>query len=627
VTGADLEGNGSRKVYFFPATGRVLVRGIQRADQRTLAEIEASYGERLARLPAGGPDGNLRYRSGLAIMMLPNLGACLRALIVLACALAAPLAGAAQMLPPMKLLVVSDGNYPPFLFRGEDGKLKGILKDRWDLWSRATGVPVDLQGMEWTAAQQKVRDGEADVIDAFTFTEARAQQYEFAHAHSTVEARLFFHSSLGGIHELEGLRGVAVGAKAGSACAEWLRGHGVQWLRTYADVRQLIDAAAGGEVRLFCADSPVARYLLVEMGLHDQFHESQPLYTASFDWAVRGGRGDLRDFVQAGFERIPRAELDAIEGRWIGSPLRSPTARRYLVGGAIAIVLALAIVIALAARNRLLQRRAAELSDHDPITGLSNRTGIHERPFRGIARRRRPATLRGAALRQHRPLQDRERRLRPALGDRMLQVVGTRIAECVERVGLAGRMGADEFAVVLDGLGHPAEGSERRAPASSTRCNARTTSTAAASTPRRASASRATPATACTRRRSSRRPASRSPRRSATAATGCRSSSPRCRPRPRGACISRPTCGGAGAARVRAALPAALRRRLRGPWSGFEALLRWDHPGQGMIPPGEFIPILEETGEIAAVGEWVLRSVCEQIRAWELARLSRCRSR
>jgi chemotaxis protein CheD len=54
VTGADLEGNGSRKVYFFPATGRALVRGIRRADQRTLAEIEASYGERLARLPAGG---------------------------------------------------------------------------------------------------------------------------------------------------------------------------------------------------------------------------------------------------------------------------------------------------------------------------------------------------------------------------------------------------------------------------------------------------------------------------------------------------------------------------------------------------------------------------------------------
>jgi chemotaxis protein CheD len=54
VVGSDLEGSGSRKVYFFPATGRVLVRGIQRSENRSVAEHEARYGERIARLPAGG---------------------------------------------------------------------------------------------------------------------------------------------------------------------------------------------------------------------------------------------------------------------------------------------------------------------------------------------------------------------------------------------------------------------------------------------------------------------------------------------------------------------------------------------------------------------------------------------
>ena len=54
VVGSDLEGNGSRKVFFFPATGRVLVRGIQRAEDGSLAEREARYGERLARLPVAG---------------------------------------------------------------------------------------------------------------------------------------------------------------------------------------------------------------------------------------------------------------------------------------------------------------------------------------------------------------------------------------------------------------------------------------------------------------------------------------------------------------------------------------------------------------------------------------------
>jgi diguanylate cyclase (GGDEF)-like protein/PAS domain S-box-containing protein len=51
--------------------------------------------------------------------------------------------------------------------------------------------------------------------------------------------------------------------------------------------------------------------------------------------------------------------------------------------------------------------------------------------------------------------------------------------------------------------------------------------------------------------------------------------------------------------------------------SGFEALLRWQDPQQGLVSPGEFIPILEDTGLIIPVGEWVLQTVCEQIKAWQ----------
>ena len=49
---------------------------------------------------------------------------------------------------------------------------------------------------------------------------------------------------------------------------------------------------------------------------------------------------------------------------------------------------------------------------------------------------------------------------------------------------------------------------------------------------------------------------------------------------------------------------------------GAEALVRWNHPQKGFISPGEFIPIMEDSGWIIPVGDWILSTSCKQAKIW-----------
>ena len=58
-------------------------------------------------------------------------------------------------------------------------------------------------------------------------------------------------------------------------------------------------------------------------------------------------------------------------------------------------------------------------------------------------------------------------------------------------------------------------------------------------------------------------------------------------------------------------------RHRDGKITGFEALVRWQHPLRGLVMPGEFIPVAEDSGSIAKIDEWVLKEACRQAASWD----------
>ena len=219
------------------------------------------------------------------------------------------------------ITVVTDDNYPPFIFRDSSGQVQGILKDSWALWEAHTGIRVDLQAMDWGKAQAVMAAGKADVIDTLFETEARKLLFDFSAPYAKLDVPIFFHQSISGIVNVDSIKGFTVGVKDGDACIDVLHKNGVESIKKYGSYRDVIAAAGAGEVRVFCVDQPPAVYLLNQLGIASEFRHSLPLYTGEFHRAVQKGNTALLKTVEDGFASITPAERKAIEQKWYGAEI------------------------------------------------------------------------------------------------------------------------------------------------------------------------------------------------------------------------------------------------------------------------------------------------------------------
>lgn len=266
---------------------------------------------------------------------------------------------------PKVLRVVSDDNYPPYIFRDKSGALVGIIVDQWRLWEKTTGVRVELHACNWTEALQRMHDREFDVIDTIFFSEDRARFYDFLDPYADIDVPLFFHKDLSAIRNAEDAVGFAVGAKAGDNVIAILKKAGVNTIVEYPSYEAVMRAAADGACKVFSVDRPPAFYYLNRMGVVDQFRETEPLYRGQFHRAVHKGNAEIAGLVQMGFNAIPKADLDAINDSWLGKMLHQNSSQHFwrllFYGGFVAAIVILFLGVWLGMLRRMVSLRTSEL--------------------------------------------------------------------------------------------------------------------------------------------------------------------------------------------------------------------------------------------------------------------------
>ncbi len=226
--------------------------------------------------------------------------------------------------------VVMDDNYPPYVFKGDNGQLQGVIIDQWRLWEKKTGIRAELTGMDWAEAQRRMRAGEFDVIDTIFHNEQRGKIYDFTAPYADIPVPLFFHSDISGIRGPEDAKGFMVAAKAGGNVIEVLKKSGVTNVVEYPSYEKIIEAARDGQVKVFTVDRPAALYYLNRLNIQDRFRETVPMYSGKFHRAVKKGNRELLTVLERGFASISAGEYQEIDKRWMGASMVSPTQLRYL---------------------------------------------------------------------------------------------------------------------------------------------------------------------------------------------------------------------------------------------------------------------------------------------------------
>lgn len=285
---------------------------------------------------------------------------------------------------PAVLRVVTDNNYPPYAFLDADGNLQGELIDQWRLWEKKTGVRVEITGLNWGEALNRMKHGDFEVIDTVFENDERRQYLDFSPGYATIEVAAFFRKEISGITDVRSLRGFPVGVKDGDDAVGLLRAAGVETLVRFASYEAIVEAAKERKIAVMVIDRPPGLYFLHKAGLERQFRESQTLKAGQFHRAVHKGDAATLRLVEDGFALLSSQELRAIETKWSGvEPADSGSLRWLKLAGLGVLAAGIFVAVKIGLLRRAVRKQNAALAAseerfHSIFNAVSDAVFIHD---------------------------------------------------------------------------------------------------------------------------------------------------------------------------------------------------------------------------------------------------------
>ncbi|GLT17039.1 sensor domain-containing diguanylate cyclase [Vibrio zhanjiangensis] len=364
---------------------------------------------------------------------------------------------AKQAEPELRPLIVTNSKaWKPFSYLDDDQQPAGILIDYWKLFAKHNNIEIEFLLLDWNESLEAVKTGKADIHAGLLWSERREAYLDYTPSIITIDTQMYISRDLIGLdlnNFMLGNHEYSVGVVMGGYEEEFTRkNYPNLTLAVFSNNQKMIDAAFKGEISAFVADLQVGNFYLLTSNRTNAFVGVRNLYSGDLRAAVKEGNKTLQELVIKGQDAITESEKKRILSRWMHINTVYPT---FLAPALIVIALfgVILYIFALRYSVRMKTRELAKaneelkkLSETDYLTGLSNRRHFVAE-FQKHLDNSGDLCVMVFDIDDFKMINDTYGH---QVGDDVIKTVAKTIQACVGSDQLLGRIGGEEFALVMN---------------------------------------------------------------------------------------------------------------------------------------------------------------------------------